>query len=555
MAVKPFHFGTVLFITLLLINISCSDNKNHETQNTNGIAQYQYYNDIPMWTNIFTKTDAYLLPDLKPDAILIPHHDITVANQNSYYKALKDIIEPSVIFIISPDHFEHGNKIITMPKDTVFYAPDGELEVDYDLIAKISDDSRISDYVSLQDDVWFEEHGIFGHTPFIKHYFPNTKIIPIVLKMLSEEDEFEYYKRLGKVISDYLPQDGFVIASVDCSHYQIPSVTEFHDYVVVNTFMRYEDPRYAEIDSPETMTTLFSFLKEQKMENAVIIHQSSTLDFIPDEMTESTSHLYINYYKDEIFDSKIADKFYEQAKNTNQRARKINTDEIAQTLFFAGSGKTGAGIRKTWTWDRYNTSTDPADKLLQLAGGKEGRFLYGYDALIFDPLPDTVYERELHGTKLIVETVMQSSFDKMYESNKSKLQGNITDPYPDKSIRVLEVVLENEKKVPDDFVIQTMLKKYNIIVFRDDDGLVDAYLFSRKNPYTSDFEKVNLGICHSTGYMKGSVAMINFDGDRIDLKSYEYESSDGILPEICQVYPRPGTPLLSEQKAPGDRES
>ena len=38
-----------------------------------------------------------------------------------------------------------------------------------------------------------------------------------------------------------LPEDALVVASVDFSHYQIPRMTELHDYVAMNTIQNMED--------------------------------------------------------------------------------------------------------------------------------------------------------------------------------------------------------------------------------------------------------------------------------------------------------------------------
>ena len=109
-----------------------------------------------------------------------------------------------------------------MPENTTFMAPEGNMEVDADLISCISGADEIKDVVSLQSDLWFQEHGIFIHTPFLKHYFPQAKFVPILAKMLTTDQEFESFEKLGQVLAGVLPEDALVVASVDFSHYQIP---------------------------------------------------------------------------------------------------------------------------------------------------------------------------------------------------------------------------------------------------------------------------------------------------------------------------------------------
>ncbi len=519
-----FSFAIVFYI---LISFSCrkKDVEIVQQENTFGIAKYMYYEDVAMWNHIFNETQPYVIPeDVSPVSVMIPHHDITTQKQNSFYKAVAKEIQPSVIVIVAPDHFECGKNLITMPESTVFTSPEGDLEIDYSLINSISQNEQLKNNISLQDDLWFNEHGIFTHTPFLKHYFPDSKIIPVLVKMLSTEEEFECFNKFGQVLSEVLPEDSFLIASVDCSHYQIPEITELHDDVTYNTIQNLEDPRYAEIDSPESVQVLYSYNKCRNAEIPVLIHHTATFDFIPQEMIESTSHLYWTFY-DEKVNPKLND-FYDKVAKTNQRYRKDDKNKKAQTILITGSGKTGAGIRETWIWDRYNTSKNPAEILLKNAAGKEARFFYGFDALIFDPEVNTKYERKIHNTTLIVETINQSDFEKNLLLKKESAE---------QTIRVLEIVLEADKILPEENKIEQMMKNYDVIVFRDDEGIIDATLFYKDD--LGNVQKVNLGICHGKGSIKGSVAILNYQNDKVGLSVFEYQSDDGIIPAIHQFIP------------------
>lgn len=512
-----FQITVVLLLTFFSCNKSTVilQNKNLKT-----IVQYPYYQDEAMWNHIFDSSNEYEIPkNIKPISILLPHHDITVTNQNKFYKALNSEISPSVVVIVSPDHFELGKELITMPKKINFDTPDGIIDLDYESIKKIASDSEIKNVVKLQNNLWQTEHGIFLHMPFLKHYFPNAKIIPITVKMLSTPDEFEYFDKLGKVLNTVLPEDSLFIASVDCSHYQIPDVAKFHDYVTYNTIINTEDPRFAEIDSPETVKVLYSFNKERNVQNSVLIDHSSTYDFIPDPFVETTTHFYLAFYNS-LSDLNLAE-FNIKAKENSQ---KIQTKNIkARTIMIAGSGKTNAHIRKTWTWDRYKNSKDKAEVLLRDAAGKEARFFYGFDELIFDPEIGTEYSRSLHNTNLFVKTITQSSFNKKeYQILEQK-----------NSINVLEVVLENDN-IPKEKDLISIFNLYDVIVFRDDNGIIPAVLYYKNK---DKILKEDLGICAGKGNIQGKLAFINFSDDDIHLQTFEYQSQNGIIPAIHQFIP------------------
>ena len=204
---------------------------------------YQYPGDIGMWQHIYEKSAAYIMPDAKPRSVMIPHHDITTAQQNSMYKAIAQKLQPSVIVVIGPDHYEKGKACITIPTDDISYCtPQGKLELAKDLLHKLCQ-SELSNCISVQSDLWQQEHAIYAHTPFLGKYFPQAALLPIVLKPLASDSEFESIKVLARVLSDILPEDALIVASVDCSHYQIPRMTALHDSVTKNTIANKEDPR------------------------------------------------------------------------------------------------------------------------------------------------------------------------------------------------------------------------------------------------------------------------------------------------------------------------
>ena len=580
--IRPFVWTVLFLVTIIscknkssLSNASRESGSNHSD---NSAVHYMYYGDTQMWNHIFDMTEAYQIPSACPASIMIPHHDITTGRQNSFYKALSEQTQPSVIFIVAPDHFERGKKLITMPRNTTFESPEGNIETDKKLISRIAKDPEIKNVVSIQDDLWKDEHGIFIHIPFIKHYFPNAKVVPIVVKMLSTDDEFEYFSKLGKVLAKVAEgksnpvrtgndsnanptridndsnanlaridnsryaadsRTALFIASVDCSHYQIPCVTAMHDEATINTLFNKEDPRFAEIDSPESVSVLYSYNEAVNASQMMLFDHSSTFDYIPDENVECTSHLYLGFYDES--EKELINSFYrfcnalnnalnllfgdEESEKSNESARifrqrlRPNTTGRKQTILITGSGNTGAGIRRTWKWDRYKTSTDQAEVLLRAAAGKEARFFYGFDALIFDPEPGSVYEQTVHGTTLRVHTLDPNTF---YRA--------ITAPAGDDRVNVLvdsgAHILERE--------VSQFLETFDIVVVRDSEGEKDSFMYYRADRSNGEVRKVNLGICHGNGKIKGAVALVNIDGDKIDVLTLDYESDNGVIPAIHQ---------------------
>ena len=66
-----------------------------------------------MWKHIFGMAKPYVLPQVLPSSVILPHHDITEQQLNSFYSALSLLEQkPSVIVMLCTDHFEQGKKIL-----------------------------------------------------------------------------------------------------------------------------------------------------------------------------------------------------------------------------------------------------------------------------------------------------------------------------------------------------------------------------------------------------------------------------------------------------------
>ncbi len=514
---KMFFLAAVFIYTFLFF--SCSKSP------VAPLVKYLYPGDVQMWKHIYSNSDAYVIPKAFPDAIILPHHDITASQQNSFYKALSEQGQPSVIIVVAPDHFEVGKKQIVIPENTIFDAPEGLLEV-ADLQKKLQENKLIGKYVEQTDEPWEMEHGIFIHTPFLKHYFPQAEFFPILVKSFSKDEEFEIYENLANVLNEILPEESLVIASVDFSHYQIPRMTELHDYVSMNTIQLGEDLKHIEVDSPESLTVASVFAHLRGADEKVLIDRTCTYDYIPDDFVVSTSHQYWTFYKKEHLP--LIHTYEEEVQETQQRYSKIDTSRKNHTILIGGSGTLGAGVRYSWDWDRYQESKDPVEQKLYDLAGTEARFLEGFDALIFDVEPGLVYSSKKHGTSLVVkglsaQDITSDSFDINLIPVPAENELNIfvvtTDSDP-----------ENEFLFKNNFPrISALGKKCELIIFRDSKGEKDAYVW-----FSKPTEIYNLGVLIGKDKIKGSILCVNWYNGKCNVELFDYESDNGLPPSIFQ---------------------
>lgn len=536
--------------------ISCSSAK--PLAKNKSLVMYQYPNDKEMWNHVFSLSQEFVVPEKMPAGIIIPHHDICSRQQNSFYKALSKLGQPSVIVILSPNHFEMGDNLISVPKDTVFDTPNGILEIDSKLENKLLKDKRLKGSISLEKDAWHLDHGIFIHTPFIKHYFPETKILPLLLKGFSNEEEFSAYEKLGRALAELLPPDALVVASVDFSHYQIPLLTELHDHVTMNSIQNKESLMHVEVDSPESLTAITTYCNRRGATEPVLINRSCTYDFIPDEFVNSTSHQYWTFYSKE--DSQIVEEYKKQVEKTKQRFSLADYKHTKnQTILIGGSGKIEAGVRKHWSWDRYSQSQDQAEILLHDFAGTEARFLTGWDALIFDPLPGQMYASQKHGTELFVNSISleklkeglsqgQASFgmEKYLDAAPKKLQVSETQDsffevnFSRPRICVLVVSSENaaDSLELNDKQLTKIFEWYDIVLCRSnvENRPQSAWAYLKGESEKEKTQKIELGVLLDRGgnAISGKVLFVDWYNGKRSVQWFDYQSDKGIPPAIHQ---------------------
>jgi Predicted dioxygenase len=520
----PAYIAAFLFVACSSVSGITGDSENSVS---NGAAQvgYQYRDDVGMWKHLYSFSTAFLIPDAAPSSIMIPHHDIAIPQQNAFYKALGRKIQPSVVVVIGPDHFEGGTNTVSVPHNTIFTAPGGNVAVDEALIARLCNDTVLSADVSLNTTMWIKDHAIFSQVPFIKKYFPGAKIMPMLLKQCVGERKFAVFEALGKWLAQNLPPDALVVASVDCSHYQIPRMTNLHDCVTRDIIQNNENPLFIEVDSPETMICLRAYNTAHHSDTPVLIHRTSTYDFIPDENIMSTSHQYWAFYPSGN-EMHIAD-FRKAVKATSQRAEYTDYAKTKNlTILIGGSGDIGAGIRDYWVWDRYATATDRAEQLLRNAAGNEARFLSGFDALIFDVPKGERYTQSKHGTHLIINSTSSEMLEQEIPLTP-KVQNKVS---------ILVVICSAQHPFHLERFKQKLFTEYayDVVVARYNSGEADSVAYLHNDD--GSLEAINLGICAADAAIpiQGTLLAINWYAGQRSVHRFDYAANDGIIPAMYQ---------------------
>ena len=141
--------------------------------------------------------------------LIVPHHDLAgdlIAQAMQQVSVSREIDR---IVVVGPNHTDVGfGPAISAKAD--FQAQNGVVSVDSDLLDQLNQKAFV-----VYDKANFEiEHSIKVLIPFIKHYFPEAKVIPVIFTSKFDQEEL-----LGQELANSIDNKTLIIASIDFSHY------------------------------------------------------------------------------------------------------------------------------------------------------------------------------------------------------------------------------------------------------------------------------------------------------------------------------------------------
>lgn len=356
--VKVFRLVLVacLVACTMLVISGCGDNPPIQIKSI-------YDEDVLMWEHIFNYSPEVNFKGA-PLGVILPHHMIVAPEIAKFYNGLTKVIDPEVIVIISPNHYQNGDDDLQTCQNCLYKTIDGELSLDKALINKM-----IQDGVAVaNDETFIKEHGISNHSPFIKRFFPKAKMVPIVLKWETSQEETVV---LSEWLLNNLPKNSLVIASVDFSHYLPLEAANFHDiasYATIKNF-DYDNVYDLEIDSPPSISTIMHLMEDSGYLNVGRFKHTNNQDYRTISLDSTTSHQFIAFTKGQ--------------KQVEKSVTILSFGNIV------AESANGLGFYDNYRWnidsEDYGSEINP---YLRDIRGDEDRFLVGADFVVFD-LPET----------------------------------------------------------------------------------------------------------------------------------------------------------------------
>ncbi len=232
-------------------------------------------------TNIFNQTNGRTFLVQPISAIIVPHHDLASSLRARTLLDASAKVNPKTVVIVSPNHFDAGGYNIETT-DRTWRLTNAYFMPDTTKIQALN--------LPLVDMAFDREHGIFNLLDPVKTVFPDTKIIPIMIKQNTPAAQID---DLEKSLELVCGGGCLLISSIDFSHYQPASIASVHDLLSIKTLSNLNENLawQTEVDSNPT---LYLTIKWAKAKNTNDFHLSANtnsgiISHSPD--AESTSYV------------------------------------------------------------------------------------------------------------------------------------------------------------------------------------------------------------------------------------------------------------------------
>jgi poly-gamma-glutamate synthesis protein (capsule biosynthesis protein) len=293
---------------------------------------------------------------------IVPHHLLAKEIIQNFFEYISLKENPETIILLSPDHFNSGG--FNEEKSFITYSPDNERNNDFEIDKTVLQNIIEENKIVFNNSAINFDHGITNLLPFIQEYFPNSKILPILIPSKINKKQTEEF--INKIDS-YAPSKTIIIASVDFSHYLPKNAADFHDIKSISTLIDFkaEDFENLEVDCWQCLYGARLFAKLRNKEFPKIIAHKNSADFSRiDNIKETTSYFSVVFEKENL-------KEIGKNQNTENFSLPLENDLKTKTIIFVGDIMLDRAVERLM---KKNSFLYPFEKISQFLKGTDLTF-------------------------------------------------------------------------------------------------------------------------------------------------------------------------------------
>lgn len=227
--------------------------------------------------------------DFVPRIAVAPHHTVAAELTAQCFSYLPQDTE--TVIILAPNHLNNGKQIMTT--DASFTSLAGTVDADTEAISALVKDGALS----YAEDQFSTEHSVGMMIPYIAHFMPEAKIIPIICHHSLDMQDGQ---KLLNALEPYIDEKTVIIGSIDFSHGLDKSGAEERNkqmLIYINDCVpsTVERLNSTYLDSPGILATLMAYAVSLDRKNPTVLADSNAAVIMQTDQQDVTSYLTLLY--------------------------------------------------------------------------------------------------------------------------------------------------------------------------------------------------------------------------------------------------------------------
>ncbi len=216
---------------------------------------------------------------------VVPHHLVAGELIAEFMKALA-LQKPEVIILIGPNHPNAEEPIITGSYD--WETPEGIVNTNEEIVQKLLSQGKVAE----NNKVLAKEHSVGNLMPFVKHYMPETEVVPLILH---HDVTFQEVDDLLEILNPYLEQKAVLVGSVDFSHYLTRAQAEEKDKETLKVMQNFDYLTLAHmgndhLDSPASLACVLRVAESKDIKEFQVLANTNSGVIMENDLMETTSY-------------------------------------------------------------------------------------------------------------------------------------------------------------------------------------------------------------------------------------------------------------------------
>lgn len=253
-----------------------------------GEANYPKFGDDPaLFTHAIANVADFEPSNERLTGIIVPHHLLADRLVALGFRAASAFRYKRVV-ILTPDHFRRAETLFAT-SGRGYETELGPVAADQDAVSTLLASEGL-----IEDSCLFDrEHGVRALLPFIRHYFPEAKVVPVAMSIRSKRGDWD---RLIEALRPILDNDTLVVESTDFSHYLPQAIARGLDQQTLNVIAAGNLDQVAALTQPDHADSVGALYVQTALQRRrfgakpLVVANESSNAFSEKEMPETTSY-------------------------------------------------------------------------------------------------------------------------------------------------------------------------------------------------------------------------------------------------------------------------